>query len=262
MKGKAGPKPEMKVTSESGVTVIEESFLDGPTAEEIVGSENIIDVGSVVDQEEEPDRSGYVCSAGCSFTSPTLSGMEAHVAETGHGRAPVAEVQPELFSTPGVIHREIELPLSDELLNHKKTRLALLYQSALEVKEEKKDADSDFNARLKNIDEQMQEIARVLKKPFTFERVKCEWRILEGENARGLFRLDTNEQVDKQPLSQEDREKELEKAAEANQPAGQPCKVCSGPATKQIEGENQFVCDSHFLDGDVMIRKLTIPVSQ
>lgn len=123
--------------------------------------------------------SGYKC-ANCTFHSGLLSEMEEHVNGTGHGKFDTAPVQPELFSTPGVIHREIKIPLSDHLLNEKKTRLALLYQSALEVKEEKKAADSSFNTRLKTIDESMQEIARILKRPFTYDSVKCEWHIIDG----------------------------------------------------------------------------------
>jgi hypothetical protein len=205
----------MTVTAETGVTVIEESFLpEDPTAEEIVGKENVVDVGSVEDDGEETTQSSYTCS-NCTFTCNMLSELEGHVNETGHGRTP-EPVQPKLFSTPGQINKEIKVPLAVDLLNEKRERLAKLYQSALDVKEEKKDADSDFNARLKNIDEQMQEIARVLKRPFTYENAACEWRIIEEEHARGLYRLDTGELVEKEPLTAEDRAAELAKAEAAN----------------------------------------------
>lgn len=215
-KGKRGPIPEMAVTKETDVEIIEESFLpEDPTAEEIVGEENIVDVGSVEEFEQPVAPQGYKC-ADCAFTSGLLSEMEEHVNGTGHGKFDTQPIQPELFSTPGTINREIKIPLDETILNEKKTRLALLYQSALDVKEEKKDADSEFNSRLKNIDEQMQEIARVLKKPFTYEMARCEWRIIEEEHARGLYRLDTGELIEKQALSMEDRVKEAEKAEAEN----------------------------------------------
>lgn len=214
MKGKGGPKPETPAE-------IAERKND-PTAEEIVGPENVIDVGTSATEEfTEPELQpqGYKC-ANCTFTSGLLSEMEEHVNGTGHGKFDTAAfgtapVQPELFSTPGVIHREIKIPLDETLLNEKKTRLAKLYQSALDVKEEKKEADSDFNARLKSIDEQMQEIARVLKKPYTYENVKAEWHIIEG-NARELRRVDTGEVLETKPLAMEDKIAEEEKAAIEN----------------------------------------------
>ena len=252
-KGKVGPRPEMKVESEMGVTVIEEPFLDDPTAEEIVGKENIVDVGTVDDTGEALAQGGYVCWH-CKFATVDLSKLEEHAAETGHGRAPVAEVQPELFSTPGIIHKMIDVPMEEEFLNQKKTALAELYQNTLDVKSQKKAADAGFNAKLTACDERMQEISRILANPFTSVRVDCEWRILEGENARGLYRLDTNEQIETSPLTQEDRVAELNKASEDNAPAMQICKVCGEDATVQLDGDNQFTCDKHHLEGDVIRR--------
>jgi len=211
MKDKKGPTP---------------SAIEDPTEkpiEQIVGEEHIVDVSDTppIHEDGQPatERQGYKCmTTGCTFQTGYLTEMEEHVNGTGHG-AYVTDtldpVQPELFSTKFVF-REINGPLPDEVLNDKRERLAKLYQSALDVKEEKKAADDDFNARLKNIDSQMQEIARILKTPFTFERKECEWKILEGENARGLYRVDTNEMIEKQPLTAEDMEAERQKAAEQN----------------------------------------------
>jgi len=200
MKGKKGPVPE-PIESED------------PTAEEIVGEENVVDVDT---DEPLPELTGYKC-ADCIFTSNFLSEIEEHVSGTGHGGfKDDTPVQAALFNEPGVIHRMINVSLPADFLNEKRTRLAALYQSALDVKDEKKSADDDFNSRLKNIDSQMQEIARVLKTPYTCEKVDCEWKILEEENARGLYRLDTGEMIEKQPLTEEDRAKELEHAKEEN----------------------------------------------
>lgn len=211
MRGKRGPRPETPAE-------IAEREND-PTAEEIVGKENVVEVGL---DAPPPRQQGYVC-ANCPFRSNLLSEMEEHVNGTGHGKFDTEEVKPAdpvqtpLFSPPpGVVHKDIRVPLGDELLNDKRMKLAELYQKALDVKDEKKAADEDCNTRLKMIDQQMQEIARVLKMPFTWEKVNCEWRIIGEENARGLFRLDTGEQVDVQPLAEEDRVRELEEAAEDN----------------------------------------------
>lgn len=212
MRGKAGPKPETKKEAE-------ESKND-PTAEEIVGAENVVDVGAT--EEAPPEVNAYRCSlAGCKFYSKLLSEMEEHVNGTGHGgyktedAKPVA-VQPELFRPPGTIRKSIKVPFESAFLEEKRKELATFYASALEVKAEKKSADAGFNARLTTIDEEMQAISRILQSPFTYENQDCEWRIIEGENARGLYRLDTGEQIEKKPLSAEDFAAEQQKAETDN----------------------------------------------
>lgn len=199
-RGKKGPIPE------------DLNEPTDPTAEQIVGEENVVDVGEV-----DPPP-GMRC-AECTFTSNLLSEMEEHCAGTGHGGSRPEPQQPALFSEKGVVTRSIEVPLEPEFLAAKRERLAELYQEALDVKAKKKSADSAFNAELSDLDEQMQEIARVLRRPYTYEHVDCEWRIIDGENARGLYRLDTGEQVDKQPLSEEDRLEELARAEKQNEQA-------------------------------------------
>jgi len=205
---------------------------EDPTAEEIVGEENVVDVGSateghVEEEREQPAAQGYKCSlAGCSFQTSHLSEMEEHVSGTGHGGyatetigpadPPSEPVQPELFSTPGVVHRDVRVPFPDDVINEKRARLASLYQNALDIREEKKAADDDFNAQLKSIDTDMQALARVLRTPWTYENADCEWKILDNENARGLYRLDTGEMIEKQPLTAEDYAALQEKAAQEN----------------------------------------------
>lgn len=201
MKGKRGPVPDP---------------LD-PAPEQIVGEENIVNV----DDDYQPEiPAGYHCSD-CSFASNHLSEIEEHTNGTGHGgyeaETPPLVTQPELFATPGVIHRMMNVPMPDAFLNERRTQLAFLYQQSLEVREEKKDADSDFNARLKSLDEQMQAIARILKTPHTYEKIACEWKLIENENARGLYRLDTGELLERAALTQEDFVREQEKAATDNQ---------------------------------------------
>lgn len=208
MRGKKGPVPPVM-----------EPPAEEPSAESIVGSEHVVDVGTGAETNSRPG--GYGC-ADCDFSTDKLSALESHVAETGHGGGsvnPADPVQPELFSEKGVIHKSIQVPLSDELLNQKREELAELYQRILDVKNDKSLWDAKFNEQIKSIDASMQAIARVLKTPYTYETVDCEWRIITEENARGLYRLDTGEMIDKQPLTAEDRAEELAKAEADNTPA-------------------------------------------
>lgn len=225
-RGKAGPKPETKEE-------IEERKND-PTAEEIVGVENVVDVGSptiaemsgMLDGDEEifEERpAGYKCSLpGCPFTTTFLAEMEEHVNGTGHGGFKQADpvvpeaIQPELFAGAKIVVKSLKVPLAEDFLIEQRKELADKYQRILNLEAEKKETVSGFNAKISNIDERMKEIARVLATPHTYENIKCEWRPIDGQNARGLYRLDTGEQVDLQPLSQEERAQELEQANAAN----------------------------------------------
>lgn len=205
-KGKRGPIPD----------AINEPHPE-PPIENIIGEENVVDAGTSDRTDDPPLVSGGYKCADCTFTGPLLSEIEEHCSGSGHGGyGQATPQQAALFREPGVIYHTVQVPLEADFLNEKRQRLADLYQSALDIKEEKKEADSDFNTRLKNIDEQMQQIARVLKTPYTYDKVKCEWRIIEEENARGLYRLDTGEMVDKQPLTMEDRITEEQAAAAEN----------------------------------------------
>lgn len=214
-KGKRGPTPEAKTREE-----IEAEASTDPSIKELVGAENVVAV--LPDGNEEygdpPAPQGYTC-ANCTFRSNLLSEMQEHVDGTGHGKfdtEALPPVQPELFSTPGTIKREIKVPLEPAFVNSNQAQLADFYQRALDIKDEKKEADASFNLRLKTIDERMQEIARVLKNPYTYEKVECAWTVIDGENKRELRRIDTGEVIETQPLSQEDREAEMAKAQADN----------------------------------------------
>ncbi len=209
-RGKKGPYPQMEVTSETGVQVVEESFLpeDDKNIEDIIGKEN---VESIDEGDRPPLELAHLKCGKCAFRTHYLSEMEEHYQGTGHGGlAPEEPAQQAML--PNLVHREITIPLDEEFLVGKRFKLATLYQAVLEVKDEKKAADDEFNAKLKSLDNQMQEIARVLKAPVSYKRVDCEWRIIEEENARGLFRLDTGECIEKEALSIEDHEQDIEQA--------------------------------------------------
>ena len=227
MRGKAGPKPVKKDE------VVEDAPLD-PTAEEIAGEENVVDVGSAIEIEESddeqgaPQSQGYTCSEpGCPFTSNLLSEMEEHVNGTGHGGYDVEEAggpikpqveQAQLFSET-IVERMLDAPLDEEFLNQKRKKLAEYYQRMLDLEVEKKAEVDKYNTKIKNIDGSMQEIARVLATPFERVAVKCEWHVVMDENCRKLFRLDNGEVVETKALTAEDRARELAQANKENEAA-------------------------------------------
>lgn len=194
-----------------------EPEVTDPTAEEIVGKENVVQLLEPVTESMVSEAClGYHCShPGCAFRTSHLSEMEEHVNGTGHGgyklEEPAKPVQPQLFREPGVIKRSIEVRMSDEAIAQKQATLAALYRQLRDVESAKESAVKTFNAEIKAYDEQMQAIDRVLRAPYTFETVDCVWRVIEGENARGLYRLDNGDMLEQQPLTEEDRQAELDR---------------------------------------------------
>ena len=118
--------------------------------------------------------------------------------------------QPKLFKEPGIVKRWITIPLAPELLNEKRIALATLYQMVIDVEDAKKASAAQFNSELAHLNEQMRVIAKVLAKPTEEAEIECEWRVLDGEHARGLYRLDTGECLEKAALTAEDRAAEVE----------------------------------------------------
>ncbi len=117
--------------------------LEDPTIESIVGEDNVVDVSATEEAEGETvgaQTGGFHC-ANCSFTSNLLSELEEHVAGTGHGRDPNTDPTKTQPYLPGLVHRNIEVPLDPEVLADKCEKLAELYQESIDVKAKKKSAE-------------------------------------------------------------------------------------------------------------------------
>ena len=171
--------------------------------------------------KEEAIEETWIC-VDCGFEAPDLYLLEQHQQSMSHGvygiptpppdglAEPATAEQSELFKEPGIVNKWLTVPLSDEVVNEKRQALAELYQQGLDVMDSKKTADKDFNAQLATIETMMRGIAKTLAAPTEEAEVACEWRVIDGENARGLYRLDTGECMEKAALTAEDRAAELD----------------------------------------------------
>ena len=108
------------------------------------------------------------------------------------------------------------MPVAPETLNQGRIALATFYQMVIDTEDAKKATAAQFNSELALLNKQMRVIAKVLAKPTEEVEVECEWRVIDG-NARGLFRLDTGECIEKAALTAEDRAEELEEAQDMNE---------------------------------------------
>lgn len=217
-KGKKGPVP---------------IDLNDPTPEEIVGAENVVDVGTVevgaipTAADYAALAAGYHCSLpGCAFTSNLLSEIEEHVNGTGHGGyqadtpAPdnnfaQPDLQPELFSELGKIYRTLPIPLSDEQLTALHAELGEICSESLGHKETIEIAKD----KIKALETDMQEIRAHIRNPVEYKDIECYWCVFIEENCKKLLRFDTNAVVETRALSAEDRAAELAKVEKDNEPA-------------------------------------------
>lgn len=225
-RGKSGPKPVRieELPEEPSEQQTEEAAEK--TAEEIVGADNVVDVGAAREGIAEYAASelipqGYQCSEpGCTFSSPSLTEAQEHVNGTGHGGWDVEEKpkpeQPQLFAEKGIVQRVLDSPLDEDFLNVKRKELSNCYLKKLDIEADKKSAVDGYNAKIKTQETRMEEIARILTTPFEQKAVDCEWKIMTDENCRKLIRLDTGAVVEVKPLTAEDRAAELQQAQAAN----------------------------------------------
>ena len=124
--------------------------------------------------------------------------------------------QPQLFKEPGIVKRWRTTPVAPETLNQGRIALATFYQMVINTEDAKKATAAQFNSELASLNLQMRVIAKVLAKPTEEAEVNCEWRVIDGENARGLYRLDSGECIETAALTAEDRAAELEHVKTAN----------------------------------------------
>ena len=186
-RGKKGPRPEMKVTGERGITLIEDDFPGGPQVE--------------ARKNGVPDEPMRVAETYIPFTEPV--------------ETPVIAEQPELFKPLGVVIKYVNVSPAPEVLAEYRKALADLAQEYLAIKDAKKAADAGFNTQISEIDIKMRKIVLALKYPGQ-SPVECEWRVIDG-NARGLYRLDTGECIAQAALTAEDRAAELDEANDMNE---------------------------------------------
>lgn len=196
----------MKGKKETGITVIEESFLDGPPPIEtqdakiyacrtceFMGSEgesvaHMADnrdhvIAEVEDEPYEPPIAlpvGYRCQeTACLFTG-SFEEWNEHSAGTGHViynhvSIPTEPEQQELFAGRGILEREIQEPISDGYIEELRARLVEMFQSKVGLEDEKKEIDGRLSRQIKDADEEMRRIAKILREPFETKFV--DWRM-------------------------------------------------------------------------------------
>jgi len=186
-------------------------------------------------QKQDPGRIDvYHCEhdgCGVSGTFEEWSEHSSSTAHTSYIQKPIEPLQPQLFATETQsVKRFVNIPPSEDFLNEARLNMQRVVRDIISIEDEKKAFDADCNERLKPLKEQLRGLDSALHREFEQREVDCEWRVSTEENARLLVRMDTDEIIDRKPLTEEDRVQELEAAAAENQ---DPAASVEQPATTE-----------------------------
>jgi len=127
-----------------------------------------------------------------------------------------------------IFRKELQCNLTDEELNVYRDELARLTTEEIEIEAAKKEAVSEFGAKLQKCVAARRLLATKISTKKEYRQVDVEWRKHFEQNCATLIRLDTYEVVDTRPLSAEERQQELDLQAAAESDPAEPfeCKGC------------------------------------
>ncbi len=123
----------------------------------------------------------------------------------------------------GSFRQELECILSEEQSTTYSKELARLTQEQAELEDRKKEVTAGYKARIDSCVAAMRVVARKVATGKEMQDVSVKWEFDFNANCKNLFRLDTCELIDAQPLNADERQicLELEDAegADNDQPA-------------------------------------------
>ena len=192
MKGKKGPVPEMidppveNEPADAKIYACRTCEFMGSEEESVAHmADNRDHVIAEVEDEESGERPvavplAYRCEEkACLFTG-SFEEWNEHSAGTGHViynhvSIPTEPEQQELFAGRGILEREIQEPISDGYIEELRARLVEMFQSKVGLEDEKKEIDGRLSRQIKDADEEMRRIAKILREPFETKFV--DWRM-------------------------------------------------------------------------------------
>ena len=161
--------------------------------------------------EDPPPRKPqtYICHD-CHFAG-TFDEWQEHQVGTGHHEYGIEEGDPEpkqldlLAVESGSVKRAWEVPIAEGYLVELKAQLAVLVREKLDLEDKKKSSSKQFADVIQERDNEIRAIVKVLKNPVEVKMIDCEWRPNDAGTEKVLVRLDTDEEIERRPLSAEER---------------------------------------------------------
>ena len=145
----------------------------------------------------------YEC-AECAFVG-TFEEWNEHSTAMKHPTFTNSAEQQELFAPTGMVTIQVKEPLSEGYLAEVRQKIAELVEQQFAVEDEKKAEAKRTGDLLKEIDAELKQLVAVLKNPVNVKSVECEWRDADDKPERVLYRNDTGEEIERAPLSAEER---------------------------------------------------------
>jgi hypothetical protein len=105
--------------------------------------------------------------------------------------------------------RSLACPLSEEDFEARAKNLAMARQRARRIEAEKKTAVARFALELKDVNEEIDGLAEIVKSGVEFRAVTVEWQTDLKKGIKRLVRLDTNDVIDTKALTIEEKQATL-----------------------------------------------------
>ena len=116
------------------------------------------------------------------------------------------------------IIRSLPIPLSDEKKARFAEQLAADELKLAAKKDEKKETVAGFNSVIDGIQESIDRVAGIIDQGTELADIPCEWRLDHAADRKYLHRLDNDEQVETQGLTEEDRQLSIPNLVDAFSP--------------------------------------------
>lgn len=137
-----------------------------------------------------------------------------------------------------VFRKELQCNLTGEELDTYRDELARLTTEEIEIEGAKKEAVSEFGAKLQRCVAARRLLATKISTKKEYRQVEVEWVKHFEQNCATLIRLDTGEVVDTRPLTVEERQRELDLQTPEPE-ADERAETLAGELDSMQEGETE-----------------------
>lgn len=118
--------------------------------------------------------------------------------------------------------RQLSCNLTTEEVSEYSKQLARITTSISEIKEEKKNITSEFNNKISTKEAMAKSLSHKISTESEFREVECEWTYDWRKNQKHLFRMDTHEEVEVEPIPEWEKQQSLDDVKENEEPAPGP----------------------------------------
>lgn len=107
------------------------------------------------------------------------------------------------------VFKELPVKLTEDELKQRGQDLARLHQDLGQKKSELKHVSQDFKTCITDLEGRISNLSRVISNRYEYRETECYWEYDSPPGHKTLIRMDTHEDVERQPLTEQDRQTSL-----------------------------------------------------